>query len=245
MAKSPDTKESIRSYVWDRMQEQGAARFPLPPHGRIPNFDGAVAAARKLAESEHWAEARVIKINPDSPQQPVRQTALNDGKILYMAVPRLREKKCFIELNPGKLKVGYREATTIRGALKRGKPVAPDDMKEVSLVVAGSVAVNYKGERVGKGGGYSDLEYALGREFGILNDNTPVVTTVHELQVVEFDIPKTRHDIVLDLIATPEYQKLTESTESQPRGIFWELLSDEQINAIPILAEMRSKHFGV
>jgi 5-formyltetrahydrofolate cyclo-ligase len=30
-----------------------------------------------------------VKANPDSPQLPVRQRALEDGKTVYMAVPRL------------------------------------------------------------------------------------------------------------------------------------------------------------
>ncbi len=42
------------------------------------------------------------------------------------------------------------------------------EMPPVDLIVAGSVAVNKKGSRIGKGGGYSDLEYAIGREFGFV-----------------------------------------------------------------------------
>jgi 5-formyltetrahydrofolate cyclo-ligase len=42
-------------------------------------------------------------------------------------------------------------------------------MPRIDLIVAGSVVVNGKGARVGKGRGYSNLEYALGREFGIID----------------------------------------------------------------------------
>ncbi|UCH21360.1 MAG: hypothetical protein JSU83_23150 [Deltaproteobacteria bacterium] len=38
---------------------------------------------------------------------------------------------------------------------------------------------------MGKGGGYSDLEYALVKEAGLIKNDTPIVTTVHALQVVE------------------------------------------------------------
>ncbi|HKJ89469.1 MAG TPA: 5-formyltetrahydrofolate cyclo-ligase, partial [Gammaproteobacteria bacterium] len=40
------TKAAARQAVWDRLQAEGAARFPYPPHGRIPNFAGAGDAAR-------------------------------------------------------------------------------------------------------------------------------------------------------------------------------------------------------
>ncbi|UCH89304.1 MAG: 5-formyltetrahydrofolate cyclo-ligase [Thermoplasmata archaeon] len=236
---STPTKDSLRKRIWDLLKEKDIARFPLPPHGRIPNFKGAQHAARNLTRSNEWTDAKIIKINPDSPQQPVRQAALNEGKTLYMAVPRLRDKKCFIELNPKKLKAGFREATTIRGAFKRGRQLEPSEMREVDLVVAGSVAVNYNGGRVGKGGGYSDLEYAIAREFEIINDKTPIASTVHELQVLEQDIPGEVHDISLDIIATPKSLKLTETKLPRSSGIIWKLLSEDQIKAIPILKALK------
>jgi 5-formyltetrahydrofolate cyclo-ligase len=33
----------------------------------------------------------------------LRQAALREGKIIYMAVPRLRRERCFIELDPKQL----------------------------------------------------------------------------------------------------------------------------------------------
>lgn len=33
--------------------------------------------------------------NPDSPEWPVRQRALEDGKVVYMAVPKLAEENPF------------------------------------------------------------------------------------------------------------------------------------------------------
>ena len=31
-------------HAWDRLQDERIARFPFPPHWRIPNFAGAEAA---------------------------------------------------------------------------------------------------------------------------------------------------------------------------------------------------------
>ena len=49
----------------------------------------------------------------------------------------------------------------------------------MALVCGSSVAVNRQGARVGKGGGFSDLEFALLVEAGLIGTNTIVATTVH------------------------------------------------------------------
>ncbi len=57
---------------------------------------------------------------------------------------------------------------------------------------------------MGKGGGYSDLEFSLLREAGRVDDRTVIVTTVHGLQVVDGGLPETEHDFRVDVVATPE-----------------------------------------
>ena len=81
-----------------------------------------------------------------------------------MAVPRLRDARCFLRLDPTKLGGKLAEAATISGAATRGEPVEPTSLGMIDLIVVGSVAVSPDGARVGKGGGYSDLEFALARE---------------------------------------------------------------------------------
>ena len=63
-------------------------------------------------------------------------------------------------------------------------------MPPVDLVVCGSVAVNREGARVGKGGGFSDLEFALLVEAGLIGDATVLATTVHPLQVLDGPCPR-------------------------------------------------------
>src|SRR5262247_1140746 len=96
------TKQKIRERVWDALVEARVHRFP-GTRGRIPNFVGAERAADRLCELDIWKRAQALKCNPDAPQRPVRLRALKEGKIVYMAVPRLRELECFIELDPSKL----------------------------------------------------------------------------------------------------------------------------------------------
>jgi 5-formyltetrahydrofolate cyclo-ligase len=227
-------KEIIREKIWSRLEENRVARFP-GTQGRIPNFIGAEACAKLLAGTFYWKKAKVLKVNPDSPQRAIRQRALTEGKTLYMAVPRLRSDKPFIELDPKRLKGSPYAASSIKGAARYGRAVGLDEVKKVDLIVCGSVAVNRKGARVGKGGGYSDLEFALLTEHKRISPRTPIVTSVHPLQIIEEDLPMTEHDIPLTAIVTPEETIEIKSHLKRPTGICWEILPSEKIDTIPVL----------
>lgn len=233
-------KAAIRERIWELMEEEGVARFP-GAWGRIPNFSGAEEAAGRVLTLEVWERAKVIKANPDSPQRAVRSLALGQGKTVYMAVPRLRKQKCFIELDPAKLKGRERQASTIRGAFKWGRPVGPREMKPIDLVIAGSVAVTADGARLGKGGGYSDLEYGIARQLDLLGPSTAVVTTVHPLQLVSDEIEMLVHDIPVDYVVTPEEVIATGHQYERPEGIYWDLLPDEKLRDIPVLRQLRGE----
>jgi 5-formyltetrahydrofolate cyclo-ligase len=232
------TKDDIRRDVWDSLKENRVARFP-GVEGRIPNFIGAEACATLLNGAPYWRTAKVLKINPDSPQRAIRQRALTEGKLVYMAVPRLRSDKPFIELDPEKLTCSPYVASSIKGAAQHGRPVTVKEMKTIDLVVCGSVAVNRRGARVGKGGGYSDLEFALLVEDSKIGRQTGIVTSVHALQIVDEEIPMTEHDIPLNAIATPTELIELKPRFSRPKGIYWKMLPQEKIADIPTLAKRR------
>src|SRR5436309_14182372 len=121
------TKDQVRREIWKAMEHEGVARFP-GAEGRIPNFAGAKLAAEKLAGHRLWKRAQVIKVNPDSPQPYARRAALEEGKTLIMADPRLRDAHPFRLLDPRKLSAKQvREAATIKGAMRHGRGVAEED----------------------------------------------------------------------------------------------------------------------
>jgi 5-formyltetrahydrofolate cyclo-ligase len=235
------SKDDIRREIWKRLVHEKVARFP-GADGRIPNFIGAEACARVLSAAPFWTTAKVLKINPDSPQRAIRQKALADGKIVYMAVPRLAREKPFIELDPNKLTCSPYAASSIKGAAKFGRPVTLDEVREIDLVICGSVAVNRRGARVGKGGGYSDLEFALLTEKKKIGPKIPIVTSVHPLQIVDEEIPMTEHDIPLTAIVTPREMIELKAPYRRPRGIFWAILPPEKIDAIPVLKAKKSRY---
>lgn len=116
--------------------------------------------------------------------------------------------------------------------------VGPDAVPHVDLVVSGAVAVTEDGARIGKGEGYSDLEYAILRDLTLVDDTTTVATTVHELQIVE-DATPDDHDVPMDLVVTPERTVETETPYARPDGVDWDALSEARIAEIPVLERLR------
>ncbi len=235
------SKDEVRRYVWKVLKERGVALPPFPIEGRIPNFKGAEEAAKRLTESEVWKRAKVVKCNPDSPQRWVRLKALEEGKLLLMATPRLREGFLLLDPNviPRRL---YSRASTIRGAFSLGKKLRTvNELKsigKVDLIVEGSVAIDEEGRRIGKGAGYGDLEHGILSELGMIDEDTPIVTTVHDLQVLPPPLPQDPWDVPLTSAFTPT-RSLKFKGLRRPKGIIWEVLKKEYLESIPLLRELK------
>jgi 5-formyltetrahydrofolate cyclo-ligase len=239
-------KAALRDEVWRALRTARVARFP-GAEGRIPNFTGAEAAAERLRAMPEWQAATAMKSNPDSAQLPVRQRALEDGKLVYMAVPRLATAEPFFALDPADLSEPPRKAASISGAARSARRVALAELSPVDIVVMGCVAAGEDGARLGKGGGFADLEYTLTKSAGLIGPQTVCVTTVHELQVrPPGAIPLTGHDVPVDFIVTPE--RIIDCRPAQvsrpDEGIQWAELTDEKIAAIPLLSTLSAQRLG-
>lgn len=226
-------KERIRREIWAKLEESGIGRPPI--FHRIPNFSGSEAAARLLAEHEIWKRAKVVKVNPDSPQRPVRLLALKEGKLVIVPTPRL--KSGFLLLDPKRIS-NYEEACTIRGSFIWGEPIAPREFPKVDLVVVGSVAVNEEGDRLGKSEGYSEIEWAIAYEEGKVDQQTPVATTVHDIQVVDEEFEVMPYDLPVDYVFTPTRFFKTKRSRPKPERIYWEYMPRRKVEEIPLLKEM-------
>jgi 5-formyltetrahydrofolate cyclo-ligase len=227
-----EAKQEIRRRVWDLLVQEHVVERGV--HGYIPAFAGAGAAAGRLATLPEWQAAQVVKSVPDRAQQPVRERALRDGKLLYVAVPRLAAELPFFVLDPTEL-AALAGAATREHAAHHARKIGVEDMRRVDIVVCGSVAVNRRGTRVGKGAGYSDIEVALLQEAGRIGPSTVIVTTVHPLQVIDEPIPETEHDFSVDLIVTPD-EVIQCEPQRRPTGLYWNTLTPAKIAAIPVLA---------
>ena len=173
----------------------------------------------------------------------MRQRALEDGKTVYMAVPRLAEPEPFFALDPDHLDQTPRKAASISGASRSARRVRLDEVTIVDVVVMGSVAAGEDGARLGKGGGFADLEFALATAAGLIGPHTVTLTTVHEIQLrAAGAIPLTSHDVPVDFVVTPE--RIIDCRSRQaPRpsgGIAWDDLTAEKIAAIPLLSALHA-----
>ena len=228
-------KPSARTHVWTTLTDEGAARFPFPVEGRIPNFAGADEAAQRLVDSAVFEGVERIKSNPDSPQKYVRRRALERGITVFVPTPRL--KGGFMRFDPDQIpEEKYEDASMLSRWDDWAEEVALDDLPQLDLIVTGCVAVTRDGRRCGKGEGFSDLEFGILRELG--HDPVPVATTVHDLQVVD-SFPIDDHDIGLSAIATPDELITVDDPPEGPGGIDWSLLTDEDLEEMPILKELQ------
>lgn len=203
-----------------------------------------------MSELPEFKSAAIIKVNPDTPQRPVRHFVLQQKKMLLTPQPRLRTGFfSTIEMKELPSLVKIEECTNSKGVVKYGTPVTLNEEYTVDLVVVGSTAVCPRtGARVGKGEGFAELEWGILSAQGNLDaQKCLVVTTVHDCQVIEDenDMPGgwalTQHDVPVDVIVTPTRVIRVSDRAPKPSGIFWNLLSPQKLAAIRVLRQLKEE----
>ncbi len=184
----------MRERIWKMMVQEGIAAPPFPPDGRIPNFWGSDRAAKNLDEIPEYKDAKVILAAPDYVLFHARLKCLKDRKTLLMATPRLKEG--YLLLDPELVKNKEENSATIAGAYRFGTKT-PNAI-HVDFVIEGCVAVDRSGNRLGKGGGYGDLEISRARR---LNQGVKVAVICSSQQVLE-RVPTEESDEPIDYIVT-------------------------------------------
>src|SRR5438270_10126116 len=153
MARDFADKSAARQWVWDKLVAEGVARFPFPPHGRIPNFAGAEVAAARLFNIEPWKSATAIKVNPDSPQRLLRAERLRRGITVFVPTPRLRGG--FKKLDPRRVPPDkIEEATSLSRGNRWSEEVASRKCRSSTPSSAAPTRSHVMG---GKGEGDSDI----------------------------------------------------------------------------------------
>ncbi len=236
-------KDALRRSVWQTLEETGAAIGD--PWSTIPDFVGAEAAATRLNDLPVWQSAKVVKSNPDRAQAWVRLQALQQGKVVYTPVPELVQDFPFLLLDPEVLEskgVSFEAVMYSEGAIAHGQRVQFADIAPIDFFVVGSVAVTRDGGRTGKGAGFADLEMGVFRHYGAISADTPIVTTVHDSQLVDDNlIVMQAHDNGLNLIATPSELIETTAAYSVPGPIDWSRVQPDQFQNIPFLETLRAE----
>jgi 5-formyltetrahydrofolate cyclo-ligase len=228
-------KSELRKQVWLKLEASEVVVGPRPCYGRVPGFLGGVAAASRISKLDLFRRARVLYFTSDGASRPLREEALRRGKTIVMSQPGL---KGYVVLDgSGLTELEVRQLSTLRGALLRGERTLLLEGIRVDAIILGSVAVDRSGARLGRGDGLYDLEYALLREMHAAGADTPVLTLVHDLQVLEGGIPMLPHDVPADIIATPtSLITVSEPRYKKPSGVIWDLLPIQRIKASRVLS---------
>ncbi len=180
------SKQEVREYVWKKLKENKVCLFPC--ENRIPNFKGVEETIRKILELEEYRKAKRVFVSPDTPQRLLIKYALKEKEV-YMATPRLRNGFCKVNA-----------FGNLKEILKHAKIVGWE-IPKIDFALIGSVAVDLKGNRIGKGGGFGDREIEILRK---VNPNVIVATNVHDLQVFDdLSYLMEKHDQKKDVIITP------------------------------------------
>ncbi len=252
-----EAKNRVRNRIWHLMETQGLLR-PFHKHRddgekKIPYFKGCDFAARLTADKvDAFNSASVIKVNPSLAQMKLRQLSLFAGKKVLVPVPALEEDDTFLRLIDGS-QLSRRQsskAMTKAGAVRFGVPLlsaedfAVGGVSQIDLVVVGSVAVSKEGVRLGKGRGLAELEWGILWEMGLVDQDTVVLTTVHERQVVSSArLPLSvmeKHDLPVDVIVTPRKMITVKKRLKKPScGVLWDRLREEDIERMPVLRRLR------
>lgn len=189
-----ESKEKIRNMIWHLMEEKKITDFPLPCYGRIPNFVGSSIACKRVKELPEFQTAKCVFCAPDYVLKSLREIVLKEGKILAVALPHM---KGFLQIQERR---NIKEATSIKGFSKYGTFLKT----KVDLFVQGSVAVDKKGNRLGKGKGYGDKEWEWLENHNLIDSKAKVVTVVHDIQILDdFTHLMTKKDKQVNYILTP------------------------------------------
>ena len=222
--------------MWDALQAAGVARFPFPPHGRIPNFR---APSRPPSAC---SPTRCSPMPAASRSTPMRRSARCAPPPWRAASSSTSPRRACAAASGASIRPRFRPRRSptppvCRAAAAGARPVALRDLPRLDAIVAGSVAVTRDGRRCGKGEGYSDLEFAILRELG--HPPVPVATTVHALQIVG-DFPRDSNDLPLSLIVTAGRDDHREAPAAGPcRHRVGSPDARTDLDAMPVLRELR------
>ncbi|KAK3921293.1 Methenyltetrahydrofolate synthase domain-containing protein [Frankliniella fusca] len=241
------TKATFRKETWTKLQAEGITTSTSIFLNRIPNFKGIEDAAQRFSETEEFLKAKSIAMNADKAQEKIQYHTVQAKKTLLIQIPLLIRKGFVKAIKiPDDFPEDDIPKLTSRAAIGvHGKTVQLSEDRKVDIVVMGSIAVSKQGQRIGKGEGFADIEFAMMKKLGMLTPDTIVVTTVHDIQVYD-SLPEELfkdHDVYVDLIVTPtQVIRVSPNPDRfEKYGLNWSLLSSRRLKIFPILRQLREK----
>ncbi|MFW6381455.1 MAG: 5-formyltetrahydrofolate cyclo-ligase [Bacillota bacterium] len=239
------SKDEARAEVWGDLQKVAApdSRFHWDFNEFIPDYEGSKRCTERLVKlPEYRDETSIIFITPDNNLNSLRARCIKDGKPFIM--PTYGIRRGFLYLDPGQVPDGQEIfASTLDGMDYFGRRVTLDQIKEITddiePLVTGASVITLSGIRCGKGHGFFDLEWAMLRMKGLVDEKTSIYAVAHACQVVEgLELEPTEFDSVVDGIITNEEFIPIDSRHPKPEGIVWDKLEEGMLENIPPLQQL-------
>ncbi len=228
-------RAAARALVHARLRHELRMTVAGADDARVPDFPGAGRAAERLFTIPAYRDARCIMVGAEAPQRFVRRLALERGVRVLVPTPGLVDG--FHLLAPEVLaRDDIGEASELGTMPFYSRCLDVDALPAVDAIVLGSHAVTPRGQRCGASDGYPALGWGVLAELG--HEPVPVATTVHELQLVDGFASDPR-EAGLDWIVLPASIIEVRDPPAAPRGIAWQGLSKQEIDATPILSLLK------
>ncbi|HIJ77784.1 MAG: 5-formyltetrahydrofolate cyclo-ligase [Desulfobulbaceae bacterium] len=206
--------------------------FPFPAGGKL---------AEQIRRLAGYKEARCLFVSPAALLDQVRINALNDGKILIMPAPGLKEG--FYRIKP--YSIAFKDlkfAVTYKGLAQFGEHLLFEEMAglAIDLFFTEILYVDPFGVFLGNGQGFFDLSVALLSELGGVADNARAYAVgVGEQLLVE----RLKHDCwdvpVNGLVSA---DGVTEFGQGRlAAAVYWPVLTERSIKKIAPLWRLACK----
>ena len=217
------------------------SRFHLQFGDFIPDFDGSAAATDRALALPACAVARHVFVTPDNSLIDLRRRLMVAGTSLVVSSYNMA--RGFYLLAPGCVPPAQAlYAAWLDGIEHFGRAVTLADLASLGpfgFVATGASAVAASGVRFGRGHGYFDLEWRIFSDMGLVGERTPVVTLVHDVQLLDKRLYPSPNDVLADWICTPTRTLAVQRDAPRPRGVPWPEISPEQVAANPALQELQ------
>lgn len=229
----------LRQQVWSELRQVARpdARFHWNFSEFVPDFVGSELCAQAIREHKWYREAQFLFVAPDNSLTQIRANALQDDKQLLVATHAIRRGFFLLQSeNVPPALIPF--AATLDGMEQYGQSITLDEIRELGpldLLLTGVSVVATNGVRFGKGHGFFDLEWAMFRELGAAQEETPIIAVGHDCQLIDTELEPSVVDTITDLIVTPTRVLQVEKQYDKPRGILWEFVSEELRHQVPPL----------
>lgn len=235
----------MREKVWAdfRAVARPDSRFHWDFSSFIADFEGSERCVDLVRALPAWSRSPLLFITPDNSTELIRRAAMADGKPFVMTTYGIR--RGFLLLDPADVPEAERSyAATLDGMDRYARPVSLEELgrgDRIGLLITGGSAVSLHGQRMGKGHGYFDLEWALLSEAGAVGETSEIVDVVHDCLVVDTTVTAGVHDVPVDWIITPTRTIRVDTPGRAPGRVYWDLLRGTGLENVPPVTELASR----